>query len=374
MNGNFKDFYKILGVDKSASDAEIKKAFHKLARKYHPDVNKHDNEAEAKFKEISEAYEVLHNPEKRQQYDAYGQYVGSGGVPPGGVNFEDLFGGGFSGRSHFEDVFTNLGDLFGGGFGGGQRQTSYRGSDLHYRVKISFDDALKGVDTVINARVKDKCPACNGSGAKPGTGPSTCKQCAGRGVTAQSQGFFSISRTCPICMGSGQVIEKPCSQCSGSGIVGSDKKIKIKIPAGVEDGQTLKFRGHGEPAIKGGAPGDLYITAQVIPHPVFIRDGADILLTLPISYTEAALGAKIEVPTTNGWINLKIPAGTQSGKIFKLRGKGAAKLHSSSSGDLLVRVAITPPNKVNRRQKQLLQELEEFNENLRGAIYGQVKK
>jgi len=373
MNGDFKDYYKILGVDKSASEAEIKKAFHKLARKYHPDVNKHDDGAEAKFKEISEAYEVLHNPEKRKQYDAYGQYVGSGGVPPGGINFEDLFGGGFGGRSGFEDIFTNLGDLFGGGFGG-QRQTSYRGSDLHYRVKISFDDALKGVDTVINARVKDTCPACNGRGAKPGTGPTTCKQCGGRGVTAQSQGFFSISRTCPICMGSGQVIENPCSQCSGSGIVGADKKIKIKIPAGVEDGQTLKFRGHGEPAIKGGAPGDLYITAQVIPHPVFIRDGADILLSLPISYTEAALGAKIEVPTTNGWINLKIPSGTQSGKIFKLRGKGAQKLHSSSFGDLLVRVAITPPSKINRRQKQLLQELEEFNGNPRDAIYRQVKK
>ena len=374
MNGNFKDYYKILGVDKSVSDAEIKKAFHKLARKYHPDVNKHDKEAEPKFKEISEAYEVLHNPEKRKQYDTYGQYVGSGGYPPGGINFEDLFGGGFSGNSSFEDIFTNLGDLFGGGFREGQRQTSYRGSDLHYRVKISFDDALKGLDTVINARVKDTCPTCSGSGAKPGTGPTTCKQCGGRGVSAQSQGFFSISRTCPVCMGSGQMIESPCSQCNGSGIVGADKKIKVRIPAGVDDGQTIKFRGHGEPGIKGGVPGDLYISTQVIPHPVFIRDGFDILLTLPISYTEAALGAKIEVPTTGGWINLKIPSGTPSGKIFKLRGKGAPKLHSSAFGDLLVRVKITPPNKINRRQKQLLQELGEFHDNVRENIYRQVKK
>jgi molecular chaperone DnaJ len=371
MSNNFKDYYKILDVDKSASDAEIKKAFHKLARKHHPDVNKSDKRSEAKFKEVSEAYEVLHNPEKRKQYDLLGQHMGPGGFPPG-FNFEDLFSGGGN-AGGFEDLINNLGGIFGGGFRGSRRQASYRGDDLHYQIKIPFEDALKGVETIINARVKDGCPTCKGSGAKPGTGPTTCKQCGGRGVIAQSQGFFSVSRTCPVCVGSGSVIENPCTQCSGGGIVGHDKKIKVKIPAGVEDGQTIKFRGHGEPGIKGGYPGDLYITAQVVPHLVFIRQGADILLNLPISFTEAALGAKIEIPTTNGRVNLKIPSGTPSGKTFKLRGKGAQRLHSTSFGDLLVKVQITPPRKTNRRQRQLLEELEEFNTNLREDLYRQIK-
>lgn len=365
MNGNFKDYYKILGVDKSTSDAEIKKAFHKLARKYHPDVNKGDKEAEKKFKEITEAYEVLHNPEKRKQYDLGQQYFSSGGRPGAG-GFEWPFGDEASGFGGFSDIF----DLFGFGGGGGQaRQTSYRGNDLHYKVKLSFEDSLKGMETHINARVKDNCPTCNGSGAKPGTGPTTCKQCGGRGVIAQSQGFFSLSRTCPVCAGSGTVIENPCSHCTGTGIVGHNRKIKVNIPAGIENAQTVKFRGHGEPGIKGGSPGDLYITAEVLPHPVFVRDRADILLNLPISYSEAALGAKIEVPTTNGWVNLKIPAGTKSGKTFKLRGKGAPKLHANAYGDMMVTVRITPPKKVNRRQKQLLEELAELNENPRDEIY-----
>lgn len=368
MNGReFKDYYKILGVGKNASDAEIKKAFHKLARKYHPDVNKGDKETEAKFKEISEAYEVLHNPEKRKQYDMGQQFFSSGGFRSG-AGFEWPFGD----ESSFGG-FSDLFDLFGFGGKRGERQ-SYRGSDLHFRLKISFDDALRGMETRINARVKDTCPACSGTGAKLGTGPTTCKQCSGRGVIAQSQGFFSLSRTCPVCMGSGTVIENPCSQCNGTGIVGHDKKIKVKIPAGVEDGQTIKFRGHGEPGLKGGSPGDLYITAEVIPHPLFKRIGTDILINVPVSYSEAALGAKIEVPTTNGWVNLKVPAGTTSGKTFKLRGKGAPRLHSTASGDLLVTVKITPPRKINRRQKQLLEELSELNENPREEIYKQVKK
>ncbi|TET55046.1 MAG: molecular chaperone DnaJ [Actinobacteria bacterium] len=369
MNGReFKDFYKILGIDQNASDAEIKKAFHKLARKYHPDANKGDKESETKFKKISEAYEVLHNPEKRKQYDMGRQYFSSGGFRPG-ADFEWPFGTEGGGFESFSDIF----DLF--GFGSkGKRQDSYRGNDLHYKVKLSFDSALKGRETEIKARVKDTCPTCSGSGAKPGTGPTTCKHCGGRGVIAQSQGIFSLSRTCPSCMGSGKVIETPCSQCSGSGIVGHDKKIRVKIPAGVEDSQTIKFRGHGEPGIKGGPPGDLYITTEVIPHPVFIRNGSNILLDLPISFSEAALGAKLEVLTTNGVVNLKVPAGTTSGKIFRLRGKGAPKLHSSSNGDLLVKVKITPPKKLNRRQKTLLQELGEFNDNLRHDLHKKTKK
>ncbi len=370
MTQNIKDYYKILGVDESASDAEIKKAFHKLARKHHPDVNKGDKGSEAKFKEITEAYEVLHNPEKRQKYDMGRKYFsGGGGFPGGGGGFQ-WPGGGEADFGGFSDIF----DLFGFG-GGGQRssQESYRGDDLHYKIKLNFDDALKGVETSIRARVKDSCPTCSGSGAKPGTGPSTCKQCGGRGVVGQSQGFFSFSRACPVCAGSGSVIENPCSQCSGSGIVGTDKQIKVRLPAGIENGQTIKYRGNGEPGIKGGPAGDLYITAEVLPHPVFVRDGGDIMLTIPISYTEASLGAKVEVPTINGRVSLKIPAGTHSGKVFKLKGKGSQKLHSNSNGDMLVTVKITPPKKVNRRQRQLLEELEEFNENPRDEIYKMAK-
>ena len=367
MNGReLKDYYKILGVDKNATDAEIKKAFHKLARKHHPDANKGDKEAEKRFKEISEAYEVLHNPEKRKQYDMGQQYFSGGGPGSGAESpFGDAsdFGG-------FSDLF----DLFGFGGGQGRRSESVRGNDLHYEVKFEFDDALTGKEMVINARVKDDCDTCSGTGAKPGTGPTTCKQCGGSGSIAQSQGFFSLSRTCPVCAGSGQVIENPCAKCGGSGIVGHDKKIKVNVPAGIEDGQTIKFRGHGEPGIKGGPPGDLYITAEVRPHPIFTRNGADILLTLPISFSEAALGAKPKLPTTNGWVNLKIPAGTKSGKVFRLKGKGAPKLHASSHGDMFVTVNITPPKKLDRRQKQLLKELAEFDDDPRKNIYTKAKK
>ncbi len=368
MNGReFKDYYKILGVDKNASDAEIKKAFHKLARKHHPDANKGDKGQEKKFKEISEAYEVLHNPEKRKKYDLGQQYFAGGGQGFGGAEspFGDAadFGG-------FSDLF----DLFGFGGGRGQKEDSMRGNDLHYKIKLNFDDSLRNKETVINARVKDICNTCSGTGAKPGTGPTTCKQCGGSGSIAQSQGFFSLSRTCPVCAGAGQVIENPCAKCGGSGIIGHDKKIKITIPAGIENGQTIKFRGHGEPGIKGGPPGDLYITAEILEHPIFKRYGADILLNLPISFSEAALGSKTKLPTTNGWVNLKIPPGTKSGKIFKLRGKGAPKLHSSARGDMLVTVNITPPKKIDRRQRQLLKELEELGGDLRKDIYKKAKK
>ena len=367
MNGReLKDYYKILGVDKNATDAEIKKAFHKLARKYHPDANKGDKESEKTFKEISEAYEVLHNPEKRKKYDMGQQYF-SGGGP--GFGTESPFGDA-SDFGGFSDLF----DLFGFGGGQGRRSESVGGNDLHYQVKFDFDDALKGKEIVINARVKDGCDTCSGTGTKPGTGPTTCKQCGGSGSIAQSQGFFSLSRTCPVCAGSGQVIENPCAKCGGSGIIGHDKKIKVNVPAGIEDGQTIKFRGHGEPGIKGGPPGDLYITTQVRPHPIFARNGADLLLTLPISFSEAALGAKPKLPTTNGWVNLKIPAGTKSGKVFRLKGKGAPRLHASSHGDMLVTVNITPPKKLDRRQKQLLKELAELDDDPRKSIYKKVKK
>lgn len=373
MNGKeIKDYYKILGVDKSASDDEVKKAYRKLAKEWHPDRHKGNDKdsARKKFKEINEAYQILGDNEKRKQYDTFGQYVGSGGMP-GGVNFEDLFGGGMGGAragSPFEDLF----DLFGGGFGKQRSSGQSRGNDLHYRLRLSFADSIKGVATKINVNANEACDKCSGSGAKPGTSKVTCPNCGGRGVTSQSQGFFSISHTCSRCLGEGTIIESPCPSCHGTGVKKKNKHITIKIPAGVENGSTLRFKGKGEAAPKASIAGDLYITADVENHPVFQRDHDDIHLNLPITVSEAALGSKIGVPTLNGKLTLKIPAGTVSGKIFRLKGKGVYSRHGF--GDMYVKVFIIPPKKLSKKDKELLKDLDKVNGNPRDAIFNIVDK
>ncbi|RJQ33260.1 MAG: molecular chaperone DnaJ [Actinobacteria bacterium] len=370
----FKDYYKILGVDKSASAEEIKKAFRKLAKQYHPDANKDNKDhARTKFKEVNEAYQILGDAEKRKQYDTFGQYVGGGGMPGGGINFEDLFGGGnFSGQSQgfgFEDLF----DMFTGGSRSGRRQTIHKGDDLHYRLRVKFKDVYKGVATKINVTVNDICTTCQGSGATPGSKPITCTTCGGSGAISHSQGFFSLSRTCPKCMGEGQIVSSPCSACSGQGIKKANKQITIRIPAGVEDGTTLRFAGKGQAAPKGGIPGDLYITVEVENHPVFLRDGANLRINLPITITEAALGAKIDVPTMDGSVILKIPSGTVSGKVFRIKGRGLPSRRGI--GSLLAKVFIIPPARLSREEKNLLKRLEEIKgENPRVDLFKIVEK
>jgi len=355
-----EDLYKILGVDKDASAADLKKAYRKLARKYHPDANPDDRQAEAKFKEISAAYDVLSNPEKRKQYDAGPAFYRAGG-PGGGAQgfdpsmFRDIFGGAQGGQPG--GGYANIFDLFGGGgggFGGGQAPP-VRGSDLTYILNLSFEDALKGATTKIAVDKNVQCSVCHGSGAEPGTSPITCPECGGRGVIAQNQGFFALSQPCPRCGGAGTIIEKPCHRCGGSGMVRATKKYTVKIPAGVKSGNKIRLKGKGQPSPHGGPPGDLYVKVEVAPSAMFHRRGDDLILTVPVSFPEAALGAKIEVPTTNGNISLKVPKGTQNGRMLRIRGKGAPHMKGSGNGDLLVKVKVIVPTDLNKKQKEALE-------------------
>ncbi|RJQ55577.1 MAG: molecular chaperone DnaJ [Actinobacteria bacterium] len=377
MNGNYKDYYKILGVAKNATEKEIKSAYRKLARKHHPDANPDDKSAEEKFKEISEAYEVLSDPKKRQAYDAGPQFFtqGPGGAGPfgaGGFSFDigDLFGGAQGARGGTAD-FSSIFDIFGGGARTGARSTAaQRGRDLEYAVQLSFDEALKGVTTKINVQREGACPTCHGSGAKPGTSPVTCPTCGGRGAIAQDQGLFSLSRTCPQCMGTGRIIQEPCPTCKGSGHVAEMKKVTIKIPAGVADRSKLRFPGKGEAGSHGGPAGDLFVVVNVGPHPYYKRKGADILLDVPVTYAEAALGSRIEVPTVDGRVKLRVPAGTQSGKVFRLKGKGAPKLKGAGSGDMLVKVHIVVPQKLSGKAKSALETFDEvLDEDPRAGLF-----
>ncbi len=364
MNGRgFKDYYKILGVGEKASQKEIKDAYRKLARKHHPDANPNNRQAEERFKEVSEAYEVLGDKRKRQEYDQGAKLFQGAGFGPGG------FGGGYQNvRINFED----LGDL--GGFGSsifdlftdpfrrkqkGPQPT--RGRDLVYNISLSFDEALQGVASRINVTSHETCPTCQGSGAKPGTGPTTCSVCAGRGVTAKDQGLFSLSRTCPQCLGRGTIVEHPCPTCQGNTQVEKNKKITVKIPAGVKEGAKIKLKGRGEPGTNGGPPGDLYVVTNVTAHKYFKRQGSNILLDIPITITEATLGAKIKIPTIEQSISLKIPSGTQSGKTFRLKGKGAPRLKGKGRGDMLVTVKVTIPTKLTAKEKSLLRQLAELS-------------
>ncbi len=351
---NKKDFYEILGVNRDASDEDIKKSYRKLAMKYHPDRNPDSKDSEEKFKEAKEAYEILSEPEKRRAYDAYGH----AGVNPqmGGGQGGEGFGG-FS--EAFGDIF---GEIFGGRGGAGRGgQQVYRGADLRYNMDITLEQAARGTETKIRIPTLDDCETCKGTGAKPGTTAKTCQTCNGQGQVRMQQGFFSIQQTCPTCHGTGKVIPEPCTACNGAGRVKKHKTLSVKIPSGVDDGDRIRLSGEGEVGVNGGPPGDLYVVVQLKPHAVFQREGADLHCEMPITFTVAALGGEIHIPTLDGEAKIKIPAETQSGQVFRLRGKGIRPVRQTSSGDLMCHVVVETPVRLTDRQKELLRELEEIN-------------
>lgn len=361
MNGDVrrewfeKDYYHALGVPKNASQAEIKKAYRKLAQKHHPDANPGSQQAEDRFKEISAAYDVLGDEDKRKLYDQVREMGASGYGGPGG------FPGGagpFGGGVRYEQV--DFDDLFGGLFGGRgarARRQPARGADLETEVRVSFDDAMSGITVPVRIQGPAPCGTCHGSGAEPGTRPVTCPECGGSGQVSVNQGLFSMARPCPRCHGSGRIVERPCSTCRGSGSVRATRKFSVKVPAGVRDGARIRLAGRGEPGPAGSAPGDLYVRVNVAPHALFGRKGNDLTLELPLTYAEAALGANVRVPTLNGAVTLKVPGGTQHGRTFRVRGKGAPK--RGGHGDLLVTVKVEVPAKLSREEKQLLKQLQD---------------
>ena len=342
MNGK-RDYYELLGIVRSAGEDEVKKAYRKLALQYHPDRNPGDKQAEERFKEVSEAYQVLSDPQKRAQYDKFGHAA-----------FGDN-GPGFDFNSGFEDIF---GDIFGEFFGGAgaRRRSESRGEDLRYNLTLSFEEAVSGVEKKIKIPRHGPCDTCRGTGAKAGTSPQTCPSCRGRGQVSFQQGFFSVSRSCSQCHGQGTFISDPCTICGGAGRVRKMHTLSVKIPAGVDNGSRLKLRGEGETAPARGIPGDLYVVIQVEPHPIFTRENLDILCDVPISFVQAALGAEIDVPTLDGKIKMKIPSGTQSGKVFRIKGKGVKDVHGYEQGDQHVLVLVETPTHLTARQKELLKE------------------
>jgi molecular chaperone DnaJ len=352
-----KDYYAALGVAKGASQAEVKKAYRKLAQQFHPDANAGDKKAEERFKEISAAYDVLGDEKKRAEYDRVremgaagfgGGFRGGPGGGPGPGGF-----GGFDPSDLFGDLFGRFG---GGGFGGGRVP---RGADLETEVSISFEEGLEGATVPVSIRGPAPCQACGGSGAEPGTAVQTCPQCGGSGQVAQNQGPFSIARGCPQCGGSGRLIERRCTTCGGSGSTQRTRTLRVKIPAGVEDGARIRLAGRGEPGPAGGAAGDLFVVVRVAPHRFFRRRGADLMLDLPVTFPEAALGAKVDVPTLNGPVKLKIPAGTKNGRVFRVRGRGAPKRKGSGTGDLLVKVQVDVPSRLSKEERQALEQFQE---------------
>lgn len=358
-----KDFYKTLGVERSASDDEIKKAFRGLAMKYHPDRNKDDPSAEAKFKEINEAYDALKDPEKKAAYDRFGSaaFDGSmGGFRPGanagGPGGDAGFGAAFT--DIFEDMF---GDFMGGGRGGrGRSNGPQRGNDVQYTMEISMEDAFKGKEATIKIPLSETCDKCSGTGAKTGSaGSETCPTCTGNGRVRMQQGFFTIERACPTCNGEGAIIRDPCDKCSGSGRMRKEKTLRVKIPAGVEDGRRIRLSGEGEAGIRSGPSGDLYVLLAVKPHRLFRREGADLFCRVPIPMTVAALGGDIEIPTIDGTrTKIKVPVGTQSGQQLRIKGKGMTILRSQSRGDMYIEMAVETPVNLGRKQMDLLKELD----------------
>ena len=341
-----RDYYEVLGVSKTASDDEIKKAYRKLAMKYHPDRNPDNAQAEEKFKEAAEAYEVLSDGEKRSMYDRAGHSAFEGGF--GG------FGGGFSA----EDIFSRFGDIFGGAFGGGrQQQRQRRGSDLRYVMELTLEEAVKGVKKTITFTAPAPCETCDGKGSKNPNDVETCRTCHGAGQVRMQQGFFSVQQTCSTCRGQGKIIKNPCNTCHGSGVADRQQTLEVTIPAGVDNGDRVRLTGKGE-AIRDGQAGDLYVEVVVREHEVFQRDGADLYMDVPVSIADAALGKEIEIPTLDGRVSLKIPEGTQTGKLFRLRGKGVRPVRSSMVGDLLCRIVVETPVNLNSRQRELLKELQ----------------
>lgn len=348
-----EDYYKVLNVDRNASDAEIKKSYRSLAMKYHPDRNK-DNpqEAEVKFKQINEAYEVLSDPKKRAAYDQFGHAGVDGSAGRGGA-------GGFGAGGDFGDIFGDMfGDIFGGRRGGGG-SAAQRGSDLRYNLEITLEEAVNGAEQKIRIPVYVACDTCSGSGAKPGSSPVTCSMCHGHGQVRMQQGFFTVQQTCPTCRGTGKQIKDPCGKCYGQGRVKDEKTLSAKIPAGVDTGDRIRLSGEGEAGQQGAPAGDLYIDVHVKKHAIFSRDGANLSCEVPISFATACLGGEIEVPTLNGKVLLKIPAETQTGKAFRLRGKGVKPVRGGAVGDLICKVQIETPVNLTSEQKSLVEKLGE---------------
>ena len=338
-----RDYYEVLGVGKSTSAQDIKKAYRRIAMKYHPDRNSDDANADEKFKEASEAYEILSDVEKRQAYDQYGH----AGVDP------QMGGGGFQGGG-FSDIFGDVfGDIFGGG-GGGRRQGPQRGSDLRYTLEVALEDAVRGKTAEIKVPSLQHCDTCDGSGAKPGTSPAGCGTCGGSGQVRMQQGFFQVQQTCPKCRGRGTIIEHPCGSCHGQGLVEKTKTLSVKVPPGVDTGDRIRLSGEGEAGPSGGPSGDLYVQLSVRQHPLFERDGRNLYCEFPISFADAALGGEHEIPTLDGRVKLRIPAETQTGKLFRLRGKGVQPVRGGPVGDLLCRAVVETPVNLNAEQKELL--------------------
>jgi len=351
-----RDYYEVLGVPKNASDDEIKKAYRKLAMKYHPDRNQGDaaREAEARFKEAKEAYEMLSDAEKRAAYDQYGH----AGVDP---NMRAGAGMGPEGFGGFAEAFGDIfGDIFGGrGAGGRAGRQVYRGNDLSYAMEITLEEAAAGKEAQIRIPSWDDCDTCHGSGARPGTSARTCGTCHGHGVVQMRQGFFSVQQTCPHCRGTGKIITDPCPSCHGQGKLKKQKTLEVKIPAGIDDGMRIRSSGNGEPGVNGGPPGDLYIEVRLKKHDIFERDGDDLHCQVPISIARAALGGEIEVPTLAGKVNIDIPEGTQTGKQFRLRGKGIKGVRASYPGDLYCHIVVETPVKLTEHQRKLLREFDD---------------
>ncbi len=348
-----RDYYEVLGVNRDASEEEIKKAYRKLAMKHHPDRNPDSRDGEEKFKEAKEAYEILSEPDKRRAYDAYGHagvHPQMGGMGPG----EAAGFGGFA--EAFGDIFS---DIFGGQ--GRGRSSVFRGADLRYNLEVSLEQAARGTETKIRIPTMEACEACHGSGAKPGTQPKTCETCHGSGTVRLSQGFFSIQQTCPTCHGSGKVISDPCATCRGAGRLKKHKTLSVKIPVGVDEGDRIRLSGEGEAGVNSGPPGDLYVVIHLREHGVFQRDGDDLHCEMPISFTQAALGGEIDIPTLDGSAKVKVPPETQTGQVFRLRGKGIKGVRSSYPGDLLCAVVVETPVRLTDKQKEILRELEDIN-------------
>ena len=369
-----RDYYEVLGVEKGASEDEIKKAYRKLAKANHPDLHPGDKECEERFKEINEAYEVLSDPDKRAKYDQFGHAAfdpsagGPGGAGFGGFGgFGDIFGGGFG------DIF---GDIFGGGFGGGQTQRSgpRRGENLRVRLNITFEEAAFGCEKEINVGRVEQCPDCKGTGCAPGTTPEVCTECHGTGTVTQAQrtpfGMMQSQTVCPKCRGKGQIIHQPCPDCRGAGVVRKRRTIQVNIPAGIDNGQTISLRGQGHSGKNGGPAGDLLITVMVRPHEIFRRDGTAVFCEAPITFTQAVLGGTLEIPTIDGKVKYDIPEGTQTGTVFRLRGKGIPVLNGRGRGDQYVTVNIETPRNLNREQKEALKK---FSESLGEGNYEKHK-
>ena len=344
-----RDYYEVLGVNKNASEAELKKAYRRAAQKHHPDRNPDDSAAEGKFKECKEAWEVLGDSQKRAAYDQFGH----AGVDPS-MGGRGGYGAGAGVNDIFGDVF---GDIFGGGRargGGGQRV--YRGSDLRYNLEMSLEDAVSGTEVKIHVPTLVSCEACSGSGAKKGSTPSKCTTCDGHGQVRMQQGFFSLQQACPHCQGKGTIITDPCASCHGKGRVEERKTLSVKVPAGVDTGDRIRLAGEGEAGESGGPPGDLYVQVQVKQHPIFHREESHLYCEMPISFVDASLGGELEVPTLNGRVNLKIPAETQTGRMFRIKGKGVKPVRGGPIGDLMCKVTVETPVKLSRKQKDLLKE------------------